>query len=79
MNFRRVDAIFWLTPGTTTPPNSPSEITAENAKVYASLFNHFLEQGIYIAPSAYEVGFLTLSHTKEHIDKLASAIESYDQ
>ena len=78
MDFRRVDAIFWLTPGTDTAPNAPSEITEENAKVYAGLFNHFLEQGIYIAPSAYEVGFLTLSHSKEHIDKLAKAIETYD-
>lgn len=78
ISFRRVKALFWLTPGSKTPPNASHEITSENAKVYAGLFHHFLNSGIYMAPSAYEVAFLSLCHQKEHIDKLAEAIESYD-
>ena len=42
------------------------------------MFHHFLEQGLYLAPSAYEVGFLSLCHSESDIDKLAEAIESYD-
>ena len=33
-----------------------------------------LERGIALAPSAYEVGFLSVAHTPEHIDRLATAL-----
>jgi glutamate-1-semialdehyde 2,1-aminomutase len=31
-------------------------------------FNSLLEHGIYFAPSQYECGFISLSHTKELLD-----------
>lgn len=79
ISFRRVKALFWLCPGSKKPVNSSAEITTEAAQLYSKLFHHFLSSGVYCAPSAYEVGFLSLSHTEAHIDKLAEAIESYDQ
>lgn len=78
ISFRRVKALFWLCPGSKTPVNSSSEISKEGAQLYAKMFHHFLEQGLYLAPSAYEVGFLSLCHSESDIDKLAEAIESYD-
>jgi glutamate-1-semialdehyde aminotransferase len=33
-----------------------------------------LESGIYLAPSAFEVGFLSAAHTRGHIEALASGL-----
>lgn len=78
MSFRRVKAIFWLCPGADNAPASPEQIHSKSVASYAQLFHHFLNKGLYIAPSAYEVGFLTLSHTREHLDRMAEAIETYE-
>ena len=32
-----------------------------------------LEEGIYIAPSQFEAGFMSAIHTDEHIDKTIAA------
>ena len=36
-------------------------------------FHGMLEQGIYLAPSAYEAGFVSSAHTDEHIDNTLAA------
>ena len=37
-------------------------------------FIALLERGIYLAPSAFEVGFLSAAHTEAHVDALAQAL-----
>jgi glutamate-1-semialdehyde 2,1-aminomutase len=37
-------------------------LDASSADRYRYLFHFALERGIYLAPSAYEVGFLSLTH-----------------
>ena len=32
-----------------------------------------LERGIYLAPSQYEAGFMSLAHTEEDIDRTIAA------
>ena len=39
-----------------------------------ALFHPLLERGIYLAPSAYEVGFLSAAHTEAQVDTLAQAL-----
>lgn len=39
-------------------------------------FNAMLKRGIYLAPSAYEAGFLSLAHGESEIDKTLSAAEA---
>jgi glutamate-1-semialdehyde 2,1-aminomutase len=34
-----------------------------------------LDKGVYIAPSPYETGFLSLAHTREDIDYTLDALE----
>ena len=38
----------------------------EKFKVF---FHKMLDQGIYLAPSAFEAGFMSLAHTTEDIEK----------
>ena len=34
-----------------------------------------LEQGVYLAPSAFEAGFMSLAHTDEDIERTLSAAD----
>lgn len=35
-----------------------------------------LEQGIYLAPSAFEAGFMSIAHSDEDIEKTVKAAET---
>ena len=43
---------------------------------YAQHYRQMLEDGIYLAPSQFEVAFLSLAHSEEHIDKALKMTES---
>ncbi|WP_439295026.1 glutamate-1-semialdehyde 2,1-aminomutase [Lonepinella sp. BR2882] len=40
-----------------------------DATTFNRFFHFMLEQGIYLAPSAYEAGFMSLAHSDEDIDR----------
>ena len=40
---------------------------------FAKYFHGMLEQGIYLAPSQFEAGFLSTAHTAEDIEKTVRA------
>jgi len=40
------------------------------------VFHSLLEQGVALAPSAFEIGFLSLAHTKRDVERLAEALRS---
>lgn len=42
---------------------------------YAQYFWGMLERGVYLAPSQFEAGFLSLAHNEEHIDTTIAAAE----
>lgn len=42
---------------------------------FNTLFHHLLDQGIYMAPSAFEAGFVSIAHTPEHFQATWSAFE----
>ena len=48
----------------------------ECGKVYARIFHSLLDQGIALAPSAFEIAFLSLAHTRRDIDRLAEGLRS---
>lgn len=41
---------------------------------YARFFHAMLEQGVYLAPSQFEAGFVSSAHTAEHIQVTLSAV-----
>jgi glutamate-1-semialdehyde 2,1-aminomutase len=43
-------------------------IPAQQKAIYAQIFHGFLEEGVYFAPSGYEVGFLSTMHTKADLE-----------
>jgi glutamate-1-semialdehyde 2,1-aminomutase len=61
------------------PIRSPKSFPADAKASFAAPFHALLEGGIYLAPSAFEVGFLSAAHTEAQIDQLASALQAQFQ
>jgi glutamate-1-semialdehyde 2,1-aminomutase len=70
----RVGSIFWIHWFAATQPRSTGAIDARSAAIYAHVFHSLLEQGIALAPSPFEVGFLSLAHVHADIDRLAESL-----
>ncbi|MBI79685.1 MAG: glutamate-1-semialdehyde 2,1-aminomutase [Pseudomonadota bacterium] len=73
--FSRVGSIFWLSLHSNYQIRSAELIDNRSAKTFSGLFHALIDSGIYIAPSAYEVGFLSSVHTKEDINFFIERIE----
>jgi len=73
----REGSVFWMSLQEGQPPRSAEGIQAGAAERYKALFHGLLEEGICVAPSAYEVGFLSLAHSRNDIDRLAAAVEQH--
>lgn len=72
----RVGSIFWLYKGA-VPPKSAAEIDREAMAEYAELHRFCLEKGLYLAPSGYEVGFISAPMTLKEMDELADAVIAF--
>lgn len=71
----RIGSIFWIAMLSNAAPRDAESLHADTGKIYAPLFHHALTHGVALAPSAFEVGFLSLKHTHADIDTLATALE----
>ncbi len=72
----RMGSIFWITWFTDTQPRSTTGINPRSAEIYAHVFRSLLDQGIALAPSPFEVGFLSLAHAHLDIDRLAESLRA---
>ena len=61
-------SIFWLHPQTASPIRHLGQLPQGMGEKYGKLFHALLKRGIYLAPSGYEVGFLSLAHTSEVLE-----------
>ena len=56
-------------------PTSYEAVTKTNIEAFKKFFHFMLDEGVYLAPSAYEAGFTSVAHTNEVIDAIISAAE----
>jgi glutamate-1-semialdehyde 2,1-aminomutase len=56
-------------------PKSYAEATAADVKRFARFFHRMLEAGIYLAPSAFEAGFVSAAHAPADIAATIAAAE----
>ncbi len=61
----RYGSLFWLHNPTSSPIRDITQIAPSHGEHFAPFFRACLDRGIYLAPNAYEVGFLSLAHTDE--------------
>jgi glutamate-1-semialdehyde 2,1-aminomutase len=72
----RLGSMFWVAWYADTPPRTAEAIAKETGPFYAHVFHGLLSRGVCLAPSAYEVGFISLAHTHEDIEQLAATMTS---
>ena len=75
MRLVRIGSLFWLSPGSGTLPRRSDEIPDDGSKLYADVHLGLLQRGYMMAPSSYEIGFLSTSHNEEHVIGLAKALD----
>jgi glutamate-1-semialdehyde 2,1-aminomutase len=74
---QRVGSVFWpLLASTSSPVRSLAQLRATDAKPFGPVFHRLLDRGIYLSPSAFEVGFLSAAHTAAHVDQLVDELRS---
>lgn len=77
---QRFGSLFWPVFGAAGEAletvRAPERIPQGHAAAFRGLFHALLERGHYLAPSAFEVGFLSTAHEPEHIESLARAFEA---
>lgn len=71
MRFASIFALYFTNEDIIT---SVDQVKECNMQQFARFHRLMLERGIYLSPSGYEVGFLSLSHSKDDIDKTVKAI-----
>ena len=69
----RVGSMFtgFFNPGTVT---TLSEVEKSDTATYGRYFHALLERGVYIAPSQFEAGFVSVAHTDADIDRTIVAV-----
>ena len=68
-----IGSIFWMK-FTDEKIQTAAQINPDSMVTFSRLFSALLEEGIYVGPSGYEVGFISKVHTEEVLD---SAIEKF--
>ncbi|HZN22641.1 MAG TPA: glutamate-1-semialdehyde 2,1-aminomutase [Burkholderiales bacterium] len=56
-----------------TPPQSYAEVMQSDAALFNRFFHAMLAEGVYLAPSAYEAGFVSSAHGAAEIERTAAA------
>jgi glutamate-1-semialdehyde 2,1-aminomutase len=88
LRVQRVGSIFWLcladsaaaAPGAAGAAGAPpllrsiAQYPPGCAQRYAAIYHPLLARGIYLAPSAFEVGFLSAAHSSQDVAALAAAV-----
>src|SRR5258706_16103764 len=70
----RTASIFWLHTRTSDPIRRIDQIPTEHSMAFAKIFHRALAQGVYLAPSGFEVSFMSLAHDDELLEKAKAAI-----
>jgi glutamate-1-semialdehyde 2,1-aminomutase len=58
-----------------TPPGSYAEVMAMDTAAFNQFYHAMLDQGVYLAPSAFEAGFVSAAHTPADIAATLAAAE----
>jgi glutamate-1-semialdehyde 2,1-aminomutase len=69
-----IGSVFWLAFTDRETIRSAGEIDPSGMSRFRTLYHALLENGVYLGPSGYEVGFVSSAHTYEDLD---IAIEAF--
>lgn len=67
-------SLFWIHDRVSEPIRRIEKIPAGQGANFKNLFLQSLERGIYLAPNAYEVGFVSAAHDDQVLEQTAATI-----
>jgi glutamate-1-semialdehyde 2,1-aminomutase len=70
----RRGSLFWFSLQEGEAPRRFDDIAPETTPRYARFHRAMLQRGMYLAPSAYEVGFLSTAHGEADVERFAQAL-----
>jgi glutamate-1-semialdehyde 2,1-aminomutase len=70
----RQASIFWLHLRTPETIRRIENIPPESSAMFAKVFHAALDRGVYLAPSAYEVNFMSLAHADDLLERAQHAL-----
>jgi glutamate-1-semialdehyde 2,1-aminomutase len=75
-----IGSIFWLAFSDAEHIRAAEEIDGDSMQHFRKLYHELLENGVYLGPSGYEVGFVSSVHTSEDllatIEKFGAAMDA---
>jgi len=75
VHFQSTASLFW-SHLEARPVHRAHEISDVQKERYAPLFHALLKKGFYLAPSGYEVAFLSTAHSDDHLSDFVRAYEN---
>src|SRR5690606_34876917 len=77
LTVQRVVSLFWpYLADQAAPIRSLADMKTRPAAPFGPVFHRLLDAGIYLAPSAFEVGFLSARHSRDHVETLARELRA---
>lgn len=77
LTVQRAGSLFWpYLAADAAPLRSLDDMKGKPAAPFGPVFHKLLDAGIYLAPSAFEVGFLSARHSRDHVDSLAKELRA---
>jgi glutamate-1-semialdehyde 2,1-aminomutase len=70
----RTASIFWLHARTDEAIRRIGQIPDHHANAFAKVFHGALARGVYLAPSGFEVSFMSLAHSDDLLERARLAI-----
>lgn len=67
--------MFFVRDSETTVPQNFDDVTECDMDVFNTFFHGMLDRGIYLAPSAYEAGFMSIKHSDADIEASIKAAD----
>lgn len=68
-------SLFWIHANSASPIRAISEIPENQGAKFKPLFLKSLDNGVYLAPNAYEVGFMSTAHSTDILDATVTAVQ----
>jgi glutamate-1-semialdehyde 2,1-aminomutase len=75
LDISQYSSLFWIHEKTEKEIRTIEQIPQNQQQSFKNLFLNLLTEGVYLAPNAYEVGFISLAHTDEILDETIQKIE----
>jgi glutamate-1-semialdehyde 2,1-aminomutase len=67
---------MWTTFFNEGPVTNWTTASKSDREAYGRFFHAMLDQGVYLAPSQFEAGFVSVAHTDEIIDQTIAAAQA---